>query len=57
MSTAGLEELNGHLSDKPLRRPNRTAPARQLTNEQLKRIAAANPPASDWFEGEEERPF
>jgi hypothetical protein len=47
----------GMLSNKPLRRPSRTRPIRDLTNEQLERIAAVNRPPAEWFEADEERPF
>lgn len=54
---AAFESVKPQLSEKPLRRPPRTRPIRDLANEQLQRISALNPPSADWFEGEEERPF
>lgn len=54
---APFEAIKAFLSDRPLTHANRTRPLRQLTNEELKRIAASNPPPPAWFEGEEERPF
>ncbi|MSR59807.1 MAG: hypothetical protein EXS05_19580 [Planctomycetaceae bacterium] len=52
-----FDNVKGMLSDKPLRRPPRTRPERDLTNDQLKRIAAVNPPPSDWYTHDEDRPF
>jgi hypothetical protein len=54
---ADFTKIRHVLSDKPLHRPNRTRPIRVVTNEELKRIAAENPPPPEWFEGEEDRPF
>jgi hypothetical protein len=54
---APFEAIRAFLSDRPLAKPNRTSPLRVLTNAELKRIAASNPPPAAWFEGEEERPF
>jgi hypothetical protein len=51
LEQAGIRvEMQTVRSDKPLRRPNRTAP---LTNEELRRIAAKNPPSPEWLNGEE----
>ncbi len=44
------------LSARPLRIPDRLR-ERHISNEQLKEVAARNPPAPEWYEGEEERPF
>lgn len=52
-----LEMIRSHLSQKPLQPPNRTRPLRHLSQDELKRIAAANPPPASWFEGNEEYPF
>jgi hypothetical protein len=52
-----IDVIKPYWSQKPLQGPNRTRPLRQLTNAELKRIAAAHPPPAEWFEGEEECPF
>ena len=39
------------------RRLSQTRKERQISNYQLRRIASAYPPPSEWFEQEEERPF
>ncbi|MBI1903137.1 MAG: hypothetical protein HYS13_18710 [Planctomycetia bacterium] len=52
-----FEAVRMYLSDKPLHQVNRTRPIRQVTNAELKRIAAKYPPPPEWFEGEEECPF
>lgn len=55
--SADFERIKGKLSEKPLTRPRRTRPIRDLTNEQLKRIATVNRPPAEWFLEDEERPF
>lgn len=52
-----FELIKDKLSEKQLRRPNRSVPRRLLSNEELKRIAEANPPPANWLEGDEECPF
>jgi hypothetical protein len=42
---------------KPLPRPDRHRGMRQLTNEELRRIAAMNPPPPVWFDEDQEIPF
>lgn len=43
---------------KPLPRPSpRTVGLRQLTNDELRRIAAMNPPPVVWFDEDQEIPF
>ena len=49
--------IEQHLSGKALRRPNRTAPLRVVTNAELKRLAKDNPPPPEWYAGEDDRPF
>jgi hypothetical protein len=44
-------------SNKPLSRPGRMSPMPVVTNESLKKLAAKHPPDSEWFNGEEDRPF
>jgi hypothetical protein len=51
-----FENISNVLSDKPLRRPGRLRPI-QFTNEELRRIAKYHPPAKEWLEGDEQRPF
>ena len=67
VSPATSEIMDTHASDaeravlqqpeKPLEKANHTAPIRKLTNAQLKRIAAANPPSAEWFQEEPECHF
>jgi hypothetical protein len=55
--TSGVKEIplpSGATAIVQLRRPNRTQP---LSNEELKRVAAANPPPDEWFaEGVDDSP-
>jgi hypothetical protein len=52
-----VEMVQEHLSDRALRRPQRLQPVRRVTQAELVRIAARNPPPAEWFDGEEECPF
>ena len=54
---ATFDKIKHKLADKPLHRPNRTRPIRILSGDDLKQIAAQNPPPAEWFDGEDERPF
>lgn len=45
------------LSDRPLERPQRLRPIRELTNRELKQLAETHRPPQEWFEGETESPF
>ena len=49
--------LRGFLSERPLERPERLRPLRELTNQELKQLADAHRPPREWFEGEAESPF
>ena len=43
---------------RPLKKPSpRTLGLRRLTNEELRRIAAMNPPPAVWFDEDQEIPF
>lgn len=55
--SANFELIKHTLSEKPLRRPGRTHPLRTICNAELKNLAKRHQPPSEWFEGEEERPF
>lgn len=54
---AGFDKVKNYLSDKPLKRPRRTAPVPQISNAHLKRLAAAHPPPQEWLNGDEACPF
>lgn len=45
------------LSDRPLERPVRLRPLREVTNQELKQLAETHRPPQEWFEGEAESPF
>ena len=49
--------VRGLLSDRPLERPERLRPLRELTNRELKQLAETHRPPQEWFEGEAESPF
>lgn len=55
--SADFEKIKEGLSEKPLKRPPRTRPVRDLTNDQLRRIATIHRPPPEWFIEDEERPF
>ncbi|MFN0053168.1 MAG: hypothetical protein ACKV0T_13370 [Planctomycetales bacterium] len=52
-----FDAVKSRLSEKPLKRPKRTRPIRDLTNDELIRIAAVNQPRPEWFQHDEECPF
>ncbi len=49
--------VRGLLADRPLERPQRLRPLRDLTSRELKQLADAHRPPQEWFEGEAESPF
>ncbi len=49
--------IRRHLSDRPLERPERLRPLREMTNRELKQLAETHRPPQEWFEGEAESPF
>lgn len=54
---ADFDAISDGLSSKPLRRPSRSRPLPELTNDLLKRLAKNHRPDDEWFEGETECPF
>ena len=54
---ADFRKVEKYISKKPLRRPNRTHPILDVTNEQLLKAAENNPPPQEWYDTDEECPF